>query len=110
MQGTSARSCTPPTSTLCRTLRAVFGRSARLLPQPTQPLEETLPGLALEPVPGDHYSMLREPHVDALAEHLDLYLQQAESGTWEVASGKWHSPLPTSHLSLAADNDRSGKT
>ncbi len=68
------------------------------------------PALRLEPVPGNHYSMLREPHVDALAEHLDLYLQQAESGTWEVASGKWHSPLPTSHLSLAADNDRSGKT
>jgi thioesterase domain-containing protein len=36
------------------------------------------PKLCIEPVPGDHFSMLREPHVRVLAERLDRFLQASD--------------------------------
>jgi thioesterase domain-containing protein len=41
--------------------------------------------LDIEPVPGDHYSMLREPHVQALAERLDRRLQACDGDDEGVA-------------------------
>jgi thioesterase domain-containing protein len=41
------------------------------------------PKLCIEPVPGDHFSMLREPHVQVLAERLGRFLQ--ESDGWHVS-------------------------
>ena len=38
------------------------------------------PRLRLEAVPGNHYSMLRKPHVDVLAERLGRYLAEAVNG------------------------------
>ena len=35
---------------------------------------ELCPRLRVEHVPGNHYTMLRPPHVDVLAERLDRYL------------------------------------
>jgi thioesterase domain-containing protein len=35
-------------------------------------------------VPGDHYTMLAEPHVQALAEHLRTYLDQAQAALKET--------------------------
>jgi thioesterase domain-containing protein len=37
------------------------------------------PKLRIEPSPGDHFSMLREPHVRVLAEHLDRILQACDA-------------------------------
>jgi thioesterase domain-containing protein len=36
------------------------------------------PKLCVEPVPGDHFSMLREPHARVLAERLDDFLQESD--------------------------------
>jgi thioesterase domain-containing protein len=37
-------------------------------------------GLAMHEVPGDHYSMLTRPHVDALAARLEACLEEARAG------------------------------
>jgi thioesterase domain-containing protein len=37
-------------------------------------------GLAVEDVPGDHHGVLRAPHVGELAERLERWLQEVESG------------------------------
>ena len=42
------------------------------------------PRLCVERVPGDHYSMLRKPHVDVLAERLDQHLAEAAEGQWRT--------------------------
>jgi thioesterase domain-containing protein len=35
-------------------------------------------------VPGDHYTMLRRPHVDILAERLTAYLDNSSRGAAEM--------------------------
>ena len=42
------------------------------------PLEGTLSETCVEPVPGDHFSMLREPHVQVLADGLGRFLQACD--------------------------------
>ena len=39
------------------------------------------PRLQVEPVPGNHYSMLRKPNVDVLVERLNQYLAGAVDGS-----------------------------
>jgi len=39
---------------------------------------ELCPQLCIEPAAGDHFSMLREPHVQTLAERLGRYLQESD--------------------------------
>jgi thioester reductase-like protein len=36
------------------------------------------PNLCIEPMPGDHFSILRAPHVQLLAERLDRFLQESD--------------------------------
>ncbi len=38
------------------------------------------PNLCIEPAEGDHFSMLREPHVELLAERLDRLLDESDGG------------------------------
>ena len=42
--------------------------------------------LIVEPVPGDHYSMLRKPNVAVLAERLEHYLREDQAGTGRTGS------------------------
>ena len=44
------------------------------------------PQLRVEPVPGNHYTMLRKPHVQQLAARLDACLAQATEATAEPAA------------------------
>ncbi|HEX8822627.1 MAG TPA: amino acid adenylation domain-containing protein, partial [Archangium sp.] len=44
-------------------------------------------GLSVEDVPGDHHGVLRAPHVDALAERLERWLQETELGTGVLGTG-----------------------
>jgi amino acid adenylation domain-containing protein/non-ribosomal peptide synthase protein (TIGR01720 family) len=44
-------------------------------------------GLSVEDVPGDHHGVLRAPHVGELAERLERWLQEVESGTGAQRTG-----------------------
>jgi thioester reductase-like protein len=57
----------------CVLFPAVGGRSAK-----DRRWKTICPQLCVEPVPGDHYDMLREPHVRQLAEHLDRCMQECD--------------------------------
>jgi amino acid adenylation domain-containing protein len=45
-----------------------------------------LDGVEVREIPGDHFSMMREPHVKVLAKHLNEILQQASEVTFSAAS------------------------
>jgi thioesterase domain-containing protein len=53
---------------------AVLFRAGVHLGVPSRRWQSLLPGLTIESVPGDHYSMLQPPQVAVLAERLDAYL------------------------------------
>ena len=63
----------------CVLLPAAKGRSGRDLRWPT-----VCPKLCIEPVPGDHFSMLREPHVEVLVERLGRYLHEFDGDSGSV--------------------------
>ena len=42
--------------------------------------KQLCPNLCIEPAEGDHFSMLRAPHVELLAERLDRLLDESDGG------------------------------
>jgi thioesterase domain-containing protein len=56
--------------------RVVLFRTGGLLRRLDRRWQSLCPRLEVETVPGNHYSMLRKPHVDVLAERLGEYLRQ----------------------------------
>jgi hypothetical protein len=66
-------------------------------------------GVEVHEVPGDHYSMVREPHVRVLAERIRARLEGAISGSTQLRSQEKEAPgsRPWSPVS-SGDPERSG--
>ncbi len=75
-----------PYSGRCVLFPAQSGRAG-----PDQRWKTLCPKLCIEPVPGDHFSILREPHVQVLAERIDRYLQACD----ETSRAGFSPPSPS---------------
>ena len=83
---------------------AMGGRSA------ADPRWQTLfPRLCVEPVPGDHFTMLREPRVQELAERLGHFLQQSDENERTANQAGANAPWSARPQDSASGDERKSR-